>query len=45
MQPIYRFGEALIDEDAIAFEDGELSIPGYKLGVELRGKNLYPDML
>ena len=45
MQPIYRFSEALIDEDAIAFEDGELSIPGYKLGVELRGKNLYPDML
>jgi hypothetical protein len=30
---------------AIAFEDGELSIPGYKLGVELRGKNLYPDMV
>ncbi len=45
MRPIYRFGEALIDEDAIAFEGGELSIPGYKLGVELSGKNLYPDMV
>ena len=45
MRPIYRFGDALIDEDAIKMEKYEISIPGYELAVDLGTESRYPDMV
>ncbi len=45
MRPIYRFGDALIDETAIEMDGRVITIPGYKLGVELGTENRYPDMV
>ena len=44
MQPIYRFGDALIDETEISISDEHIDIPGFALGVDLRLKNRYEDM-
>lgn len=45
MQPIYRFGDALIDEDGIVFADGMLHIPGFAQDIVLNSPNPYPDMV
>ena len=45
MQPIYRFGDALIDEEGIAFTDGRLHIPGFAQDILLNSPNPYPDMV
>ncbi len=45
MQPIYRFGDALIDESQIALDDRHISIPGFALGVDLPTENRYADMV
>ena len=45
MRPIYRFGDALIDEDAIEMNGREITIPGYELGVQLCTESRYPDMV
>ncbi|MEX2479963.1 MAG: beta-ketoacyl synthase [Gammaproteobacteria bacterium] len=45
MQPIYRFGDALIDEDAITLDAHHIGIPGFPRGVELDFENRYPDLV
>ena len=45
MQPIYRFGDALIDESAIELDSDHISIPGFARGVDLDFDNRYPDMV
>ena len=45
MQPIYRFGDALIDEQGITFTDGRLHIPGFAQDILLNSPNPYPDMV
>ena len=44
MQPIYRFGDALIDESKISIDQDHISIPGFAQGVDLRFNNRYEDM-
>lgn len=45
LAPIYRFGEALIDEEAIAISRESVSIPGYVQQVLLPNDNPYEDMM
>ena len=45
MRPIYRFGDALIDENEIEMNGRVITIPGYALGVKLCTENRYPDMV
>ena len=44
MRPIYRFGDALIDEEAIEIDARELRLPGFAQGVTLAIDNRYADM-
>ena len=45
MKPIYRFGEAMIDEDKIEISATELRLPGYAHAVDLDLKNPFEDMV
>ncbi|MEQ9058491.1 MAG: beta-ketoacyl synthase [Gammaproteobacteria bacterium] len=45
MQPIYRFGDALIDETQIVIDERHIAIPGFALGVDLPSDNRYADMV
>jgi acetoacetyl-[acyl-carrier protein] synthase len=45
MRPIYRFGDALIDENDIRMDSRTIKIPGYDLGVDLCSENRYQDMV
>ena len=44
MQPIYRFGDALIDEQDITIDTQGMHIPGFAHNVDLRLANRYGDM-
>ena len=44
MQPIYRFGDALIDESQITIDTQAIHIPGFAHDVDLRLANRYGDM-
>ena len=44
MQPIYRFGDALIDEKDITIDTNGIHIPGFAHNVDLRLANRYGDM-
>ena len=44
MQPIYRFGDALIDESEITINTQGVHIPGFAHDVDLRLANRYGDM-
>ncbi len=44
MQPIYRFGDALIDESKITINTQGVHIPGFAHDVDLRLANRYGDM-
>ena len=44
MQPIYRFGDALIDENEITIDTQGIHIPGFAHDVDLRLANRYGDM-
>ncbi len=41
---IYRFGEGLIDEDAIAFDTEQMQIPGFDKPIALKIDNPFADM-
>ena len=45
MQPIYRFGDDLIDEDKITLDAHHLALPGLANPVDLDLPNRYPDMV
>lgn len=45
LNAIYRFGEDMIDESAIAITDTSLSLPGFARPVSLEEKNAYEDMV
>lgn len=45
MQPIYRFGDALINDDDIHLSDSHIDIPGFAKGVSLEFDNRYADMV
>ncbi|MFA7269905.1 MAG: beta-ketoacyl synthase [Sterolibacterium sp.] len=45
LMTIYRFGENLIDESAIAIEKDQLSLPGYAHPISLAMQNRYADMV
>lgn len=45
MEPIYRFGDALIDESAIEIDRKELRLPGFAQSIRLDAPNRYEDML
>lgn len=45
MQPIYRFGDALIDDDSVEITDSGIDLPGYGRGVSLAVDNPYEDMV
>jgi len=45
MKPIYRFGEAMIEENEITISGNELRLPGYDQAVDLRLPNRYGDMV
>lgn len=45
MQPIYRFGDALIDETAIRMDAHSINIPGFARSVDLDFANRYEDMV
>ena len=44
MQPIYRFGDALIDETQIEIDAHALRLPGMPNAIDLDLPNRYPDM-
>ena len=44
MQPIYRFGDDIIDESAIEMDAGHVHIPGFAQDIDLRMANRYADM-
>jgi acetoacetyl-[acyl-carrier protein] synthase len=44
MQPIYRFGDALIDDAEIILEQDHIAIPGFPQGVDLRLESPYRDL-
>jgi acetoacetyl-[acyl-carrier protein] synthase len=44
MQPIYRFGDALIEENDITIDTDGVHIPGFAHEVDLRLANRYGDM-
>lgn len=45
MKPIYRFGEAMIDEEKIEISTKELRLPGFARAVDLDLCNPYEDMV
>lgn len=45
LKAIYRFGEDMIDESAIAITDKTLSLPGFAHPVSLEEENEYQDMV
>ena len=45
MQPIYRFGDDLINEDEIVLDAHHLALPGMAQAVDLDLPNRYPDMV
>ncbi len=45
MQPIYRFGDALIDETQIEIDGHNLRLPGMPNSINLDLPNRYPDMV
>ena len=45
MKPIYNFGESLIADDEIKFDDGKISIAGFPKGVNLKSENKYKDLV
>ncbi len=45
MQPIYRFGDCMIDEAAIEIDRGALRLPGMPNAINLALPNRYPDMV
>lgn len=45
MQPIYRFGDALVDETKIEISRDSLRLPGIANSVDLKLPNRYPDMV
>lgn len=45
MQPIYRFGDKMIDEELIAVSENEIRLPGYAHPVDLDLKNPFEDMV
>jgi len=45
MQPIYRFGESMIDEEKIEINSDELRLPGFEKSVDLNLPNVYEDMV
>ena len=45
MQPIYRFGDTLIDDDSVEITDSGIDLPGYGRGVSLAVDNPYGDMV
>ncbi len=45
MPAIYRFGEAMVDEDQIQMDPQSLRLPGYANPIDLRLPNCYADML
>ncbi|MDA0824072.1 MAG: beta-ketoacyl synthase [Proteobacteria bacterium] len=45
MQPIYRFGESMIDEEKIEIDGNEIRLPGFKNSVDLQLVNHYDDMV
>ena len=44
MKPIYNFGESLITDDEIKFDNGKISIAGFPKGVNLKSENKYRDL-
>ena len=44
MQPIYRFGDALIDESEITIDTHGVHIPGFAHDINLELENRYRDM-
>ena len=45
MQPIYRFGDSMIDEDKIEIDESEVRLPGFDKAVDLDLANNYGDMV
>ena len=45
MQPIYRFGENMIDDTDIALDRDEIRLPGFEHGIDLQLRNFYTDMI
>lgn len=45
MRPIYRFGEAMIDENEITMDDESIRLPGFEQPVDLQLPNRYGDMV
>lgn len=45
MEPIYNFGDTLIDEDRISLTQDRLTLPGIDNPVDLKLPNRYPDMV
>ena len=45
MKPIYNFGESLIADDEIKFDNGKISITGFPKGVNLKSENKYKDLV
>ena len=45
MQPIYRFGEAMIKEEEIEIDNNRIRLPGYKQSIDLHLPNHYDDMV
>ena len=45
MKPIYRFGDAVIDEDEIAIDEHAIRLPGFEHPINLALENKYQDMV
>ena len=45
MQPIYRFGDDLMDESGITIDGHSIHLPGIQNPVDLDLPNRYPDMV
>lgn len=44
LNPIYRFGEGVIDDDQIAISREDIKLPGYKNAIRFDHENHYEDM-
>ncbi len=44
MQPIYRFGDALVDETQIEIDGASVRLPGFAQAIDLQLPNRYADM-
>jgi acetoacetyl-[acyl-carrier protein] synthase len=45
MQPIYRFGDGVIEDAEIVLDDKKLHMPGFEQDVDLDLPNRYQDMV